>query len=144
MYHFPPFSYFLIGMTIAHFINKDNFSISYDNQPIPLVTEAVYLGLIITNNLSWDKHVTEHCKSINYKIFQLKQLKKAGAKKDLLLSVYKTYIQPKIDYGISIWGCSTQANFTKIQRKQNRAARIILGNMDYRKTRGIDLVQQLG
>ena len=60
-------------------INKNNFSISYDNQPIPLVTEAVYLGLIITNNLSWDKHVTEHCKSINYKIFQLKQLKKAGA-----------------------------------------------------------------
>ena len=39
---------------------------------------------------------------------------------------------------------TTQYNINKIQRKQNRAARIILGVTDFRNTCGITLVKQLG
>ena len=53
-------------------------------------------------------------------------------------------IQPNIDYAISVWGCTTQANLDKIQRLQNYAARIIEGNFDYINTRGLDLVTKLG
>ena len=56
----------------------------------------------------------------------------------------KTFIQCKFDYGISIWGMTTQSNLNRIQRKQNRPARIILGITDYRNTCGITLVKQLG
>ena len=28
----------------------------------------------------------------------------------LLLNIYKTYVQSKIDYGLSIWGCTTEVN----------------------------------
>ena len=53
-------------------------------------------------------------------------------------------IQPKIDYAISIWGYTTAHTINKVQRLQNRAARILTGNCDYVNTRGIDLVKTLG
>ena len=53
-------------------------------------------------------------------------------------------IQPKIDYGISVWGYCSDANRRLIVRLQHRAARIITGNMDYVNTRGENLVKELG
>ena len=63
-----------------------------------------------------------------------------------VISILKVYsiIQPKIDYAISIWGYTTAHNINKVQRLQNRAARILTGNFDYVNTRGIDLVKNLG
>ena len=66
-----------------------------------------------------------------------------NATKDLLMTVYKAYFQSKFDYGISVWGCTTQSNIDKIQRMQNRVARIITGCYDFINTRGLDLVNEL-
>ena len=63
---------------------------------------------------------------------------------NLLLQVYKSYIQPKLDYGLTIYGCTTQENLTLVQRLQNHAARLILGNFDYINFRGMELVKSLG
>ena len=54
------------------------------------------------------------------------------------------YIQPKLDYGLPIYGCTTQENLTVVQRLQNHAVRLILGNFDYIKFGGIELVKSLG
>ena len=59
------------------------------------------------------------------------------------MTVYKAYFQSKFDYGISLWGCTTQSNINKIQRMQNRVARIITGCYDFINTRGLDLVDEL-
>ena len=61
----------------------------------------------------------------------------------LTLKIYKTYIQPKLDYGITVWGCTTETNLNRVQRVQNHAARLITGNFDYIHTRGVDLVKSL-
>ena len=58
--------------------------------------------------------------------------------------IYTSIIQPKIDYAISICCYTTAHNINKVQRLQNRAARILTGNYDYVNTRGIDLVKTLG
>ena len=41
-------------------------------------------------------------------------------------------------------GFTTAHNINKVQRLQNRAARILTGNFGYINTRGIDLVKNLG
>ena len=124
-------------------VNEQNFVISYNGLNIPLVNEVKYLGLILQNDLSWDKQIFEVCKKLNYKIFQLKQLQRLGANQELLLNVYKTFIQCIFDYGISLWGMTTQANILKVQRKQNKLAKIIM-NVPWRTPNGISLVKQLG
>ena len=37
---------------------------------------------------------------------------------NLLLQVYKSYIQPRLDYGITLYGCSTQKNIDLVQKVQ--------------------------
>ena len=124
-------------------VKAENFIIRHNGVVIPLFDEVRYLGLDFQKDLSWSKCTTEICRKANYKITQLKQLRKAGAPNELLLNVYKTFIQCIFDYGISIWGMTTQENLVKVQRKQNRMARIITGQFD-RNVSGLSLVKQLG
>ena len=47
----------------------------------------------------------------------------------LLLNIYKSHVQSKIDNGLSIWGCTTEANIDCIQGIQNLLARIMCNNL---------------
>ena len=55
----------------------------------------------------------------------------------------RAIIQPRLDYAITLWGFTSQLNLSRVQRWQNRAARIITGNFDYINVRGIDIVKRL-
>ena len=57
--------------------------------------------------------------------------------------MYKTYIQPKIEYTLTLWGNAPYGSIRKIQRLQNRAARYISGNFDYVNSRGLDILRSL-
>ena len=51
--------------------------------------------------------------------------------KNSLQPIYFSLVQSVIDYGITIWGHTTENNLQKIQRFQNRAVRICTGCYDY-------------
>ena len=61
----------------------------------------------------------------------------------ILLKIYKYYMQSKIDYGLSIWGCTREANLDRIQRIQNLLASIMCNNFDFINFRGIEMVRTL-
>ena len=44
---------------------------------------------------------------------------------DTLLSIFNSLVQPHFDYCSVVWGNCTKTLFTKLQKLQNRAARII-------------------
>ena len=120
----------------------DDLNVMYEGNPLDLVEKTKYLGLHLSSDLNWDTHIMEICKQLNYYLHLLRRLKRV-LPRDLLMTVYKAYFQSKFDYGISVWGCTTQSNIQKIQRMQNRAARIITGCYDFINIRGIDLVNEL-
>ena len=125
-------------------LQLDNFSMSLDSDKLELVERAKYLGLYVKNDLSWDEHILNTCQNMNYFIHVLRRLRRIFPK-GLLLKVYKSYIQSKLEYGLTIWGCTTDTNLGKIQRIQSLAARIITGNFDYIyiHSRGVDIVRSL-
>ena len=88
------------------------------------VSQADYLGLRIDNNLSWESHIGRLCKRLGSKIAELKHLRKT-ANNDILLHFYNVYIQPIIDYGITLWSNVPNTLLYKVQRMQNICARII-------------------
>ena len=51
-------------------------------------------------------------------------------------------VQSQIDYYLSVWGYASDANCKILQRLQNRAARIIIDNFDW-KVRGISQVAKV-
>ena len=93
--------------------------------------------------LSWNLQTDCISKKLVFIISRLSRLKPV-LPSQMLMYIYMSIIQPKIDYAISIWGYATAHNINKVQRLQNRAARILTGNFDYVNTRGIDLVKTLG
>ena len=52
-------------------------------------------------------------------------------------------MQLRLDYGIILYGCSTQKTIDLAQRVQNLAARLITENYDHTNCRGMDLVKSL-
>ena len=85
-------------------LNVDDFNLSYDDTPLELVENAKYLGMFKNCDISWDFHVQRLCPTTYYHISLLKRLRRIFPK-NLLLQVYKSYIQPRLDYGITyfIW-----------------------------------------
>ena len=123
-------------------LNLDDFTISVDSDKLFLASQAKYLGLWVRNDLSWDDHILELCRKMYYYFHMFRRLRKI-LPSALLLNIHKTYVQSKIDYGLSIWGCTTEVNLNRAQRIQNLLARIICNNFDYIHSRGIDLVRSL-
>ena len=98
-----------------------------------------YLGLKIDKNLTWNKYVNSLCNQLSSKVWFLSRLRKF-LPFESLVQIYKSYIQPKIDYAITVWGYCNESNMNKIQRMQNRAVRAIYNNYDYVNVRGTELV----
>ena len=134
--------YVYLGIPV-NCLNLDQFSLKLDSSQSELVNNAKYRGLLVNDDLSWDDHILQLCKSMNYYVHVLRMLNKIFPKQ-LLLRVYKFYIQSKLDYGLSIWISTTEGNLDRVQRIQNFCAMIICKNYDNINTRGIDLVESLG
>ena len=94
-------------------LNLDDFAISINVDKLQLVEQPKYLGLWVRNDLSWDDHIIELCKKMYYYVHMFRRLRKI-LPSQLLLNIYKSYVQSKIDYGLSIWGCTTEANLDRI------------------------------
>ena len=52
-------------------INLDQFSINLDSNKIEFVNKAKYLGLLVKDDLSWDDHILQLCKTMNYYVHVL-------------------------------------------------------------------------
>ena len=126
-------------------LNLDDFVINNNDTHVELVERAKYLGMFINSDISRDSHIQNLYKQMRYLLSLLRRLRSIFPE-NLLLQVYKSYIQPKLDYGLTIYGCTTQEDITLVQRLQNHAARLLLamGNFDFINFRGIKLVKSLG
>ena len=122
--------------------NLDDFTMSVDSDKLFLAGQARYLGLWVRNDLRWDDHILKSCRKM-YHYFHMFRRLRTIFPSALLLNIYKAYAQSKIGYGLSIWGCATEANLNRVQRIQNLLARIIYNNLYYIHSSGNDLVRSL-
>jgi len=121
---------------------SDDLDITIDGHELKYVQCANYLGMKIDCHLSWDDYVDKLCSNIASKLNQLRRLKNIVSS-DVLNKIYSTAIQPCIDYGISVWGQTSDYNVIKIQRLQNYAARIVTNNFDYVNCRSEAIIRNL-
>ena len=82
-------------------LNLDPFSINLESNKIEFVNKAKYLGLLVKDDLTWDDHILQLCKTMNYCVHVLCQLNKIFPKL-LLLKIHKSDVQSQLDYGLSI------------------------------------------
>ena len=89
------------------------------------ITETYkYLGIIISNNLSWDSHVTYITKVASSRLYALRIVKNIVTI-DFLVLIYKSIIQSILDYCTPTLCHLTTVQRAKLLRIQRRAHNII-------------------
>ena len=92
--------------------------------PLSFVTEDKILGVWLQNDLQWHKNINGIAKKANQKLYILRLLKRFGFNDDELLSVYKCYVRPVVEYTDVAWSSPINAEQrTILEHLQKRACR---------------------
>ena len=86
-----------------------------------------YLGVEISDNLSFNNHFQKICTTASRSLgFIKRNIKtKSPAIREM---AYKTLVRPLVEYSSSVWSLYTQINIHKIEMVQRRASRWTLDN----------------
>ena len=98
--------------------------LAIDGTPVNPVSCTKSLGVMIDKNLSWEEHITTISKKISSGIGAIKRIR-AVVPRGTLLMAYNAIVQPHFDYCSSVWGDCAKGLADRLQKLQNRAARII-------------------
>ena len=121
-----------------------NIDVHLVNENIKQIDCIDYLRVKLDAHLTCNYQIDAVCKKLVFIISRLSRLRHVLAPR-ILMYIYQGIIQPRFDYALTIilWGFTSQYNLSKVQRLQNRSARIITGEFDYIHVRGIDIVRNL-
>lgn len=111
------------------------YKVYINDQPIPQVDTAKYLGMHLDARLNWKHHVRQKAAQIRLKTRQLYWLIGRKSCLDLYSKklVYQAIIRPIWTYGVQLWGCTKKSNRLIIQRCQNKILRLITGAEWYQR-----------
>ena len=93
------------------------------------VSSAKYLGVTISDDLSWSTHIDNITKSANQTLGFLKRNIRIH-NKDLKSVAYKTLVRPQVEYASTIWP-PTLPLIYKVEAVQRRAARWVYRDYSY-------------
>ena len=96
-----------------------------ENKQIKQVHECKTLGVTVDQHLSWKSNTENICRKITSGISALRRLKDF-VDKQTLLSVYNAIVRPYFDYCCEVWDVFGETQSKRLQKLQNRAARIIM------------------
>ena len=93
-------------------------TISFDR-----VSEFNFLGLIISSDLKWSKHI-DHIGLKISKVIGIMYRLRSNIPEDILLTIYNSLIMPHFNYCHLVWGCNIHKGH-KLHLWQKNALRII-------------------
>ena len=110
------------------------------NEQIERVDEYNCLGITLDETLSWNKQVEKISKKVSKGLGALRRIR-PYVPQATLVSVYNAIILPYFDYCSTVWGSIGTCLGDKLQKLQNRAARIIT-RCTY-KDRSVEVLKKL-
>lgn len=113
-----------VFMQITNKRNPLKYEYSTNHTKLSEVPHYKYLGLWITNDLNWTKHINMVTNTAMHKLFFLRRALKLSTPSVRLLA-YKTIVIPTLDYASIIWDPFTKTNINKLERVQKKAIRFI-------------------
>ena len=94
---------------------------------IKRVFQKKSLGMILDEQLKWDKHNDKQCKIISNTIALLKRAR-SFVSRDSLIKMYNALVFPHLNYCSTIWDDGCCFIIDKLLKLQKRAARVITGD----------------
>jgi len=91
---------------------------------------AKYLGLNISNDFSWKRHIEAVSNKANNTLKFIKRNVKTS-NRNIKETAYKTYVRPQLEYCATIWHPWQKTLTYKIEKVQRAAARYVMNDYDY-------------
>jgi hypothetical protein len=119
-------------------VHKRRLTLNYDYEMsghiLQRVTQFNDLGVIITHDLSWDRHIETCVKKANKRIGFVKRCIGFGCSHKVKLLCYISLIRPLLEYNTVTWACNNKKSMCKIESVQRRMTKYILDDyeLDYK------------
>jgi hypothetical protein len=111
-----------------------------NNVPIPRTENYICLDVNIDERLTWEKHIDMICSKVSAGIGAIRHIRPFVSLATLKLT-YNAIVQPYFDYCSPLWDNCGIGLKDRLQKFQNRAARVLSG-ATY-KVRSVDLLESL-
>ena len=100
--------------------------------------ETRLLGVTITSDCEWNRHVSEIVKIANRKLWFIRRLKVLGASVDTLVDTYKLFVRQGLELAVPLWAPAlSEGNSYLIERVQSKVSKVIIGpgphSQDYKQ-----------
>ena len=105
----------------THYRKIDGINLRINGQILDTVDTYKYLGLIIDNKLSFQNHIYHVFRQVSYKI--RKELRN-NIHINTDVTIFKSVIQPHLDYCDVVWDAAGQSLKGKLQEIQEKALKI--------------------
>jgi len=89
-------------MTLLRKKSSITFQYTLLDTPLEFLKSISYLGVHISNNLPWNKHIEETCNKAYRKLGLLKR-NLHTCLEDVKLLAYKGLIRPVLEYSCAVW-----------------------------------------
>ena len=94
---------------------------------VNLVYKLKYLGLLINNCLTWRCQMENIKGKVSRRISLLKYCKNTVSM-ETLKGIYRSIVEPHLNYCLSFWGCSGITRVVSLQELKNRPGQIVTGS----------------
>ena len=106
--------------------NTDPPPLYINGESVERVHTFRFLGVLISDNISWSENVTTITKKAQQRLQFLRVLRRYNLDSNLLLTFYRSSIESLLTYCITVWyGSCTAADRERLQRGVKAAQRII-------------------
>lgn len=113
-------------MLISNVFNETSLDLIMDGTILKIVEIHKHLGVHLSSNNKWSKHIDTIIASASKQISFLRKIKYTFSKQTLN-TLYCTYIRPLFEYASEVWDGCTQSDANRLEQAQLNAARIVTG-----------------
>ena len=106
--------------------------LSQDGNEIDNVQYAKLIGVTISSDLTWNKHVENIVAKAGKRVYMLYQLKRAGICQHDIVTIYVSVIRPVLEYSCPVWHTNLNRHLTEsIETVPKKALKCIYPGNEY-------------
>jgi hypothetical protein len=109
-------------LSVGDFNSQQCFSLN--NIRLQNVSSHPYLGIELSNNLKWEKHINNIVSKATRLLGMLSRVLKTADTKTRQVA-YNTLVRPVLEYGCQVWDPYLKKDIKRLEQVQNKALRFI-------------------
>ena len=105
--------------------DKKHYPIIIKNEEVQIVDNHKYIGITVSNNLSWSEHISNIFTKLNQRMYFLRKLNSFNVDNTILQLFYSSALQSIFTFCLICWGGNIKVcDQEKIERMIKRASKI--------------------